>query len=129
MEAPKEMAVQIAGFRIIENLSLEAFEGTEDQPENLDDEAYICRCERVKAKDIKALIRLGVRDINQIKAETKLSMGACGGKTCLAMIRRVFAAEGVPFSEVTETRVRPVFIEMPVAALANIDEESKGGAL
>lgn len=129
VEAPREMAAQIAGFRIIENLSLEAFEGTEDQPENLDDEAYICRCERVKAKDIKALIRLGVRDINQIKAETKLSMGACGGKTCLAMIRRVFAAEGVPFSEVTETRVRPVFIEMPVAALANIDQESKGGAL
>jgi hypothetical protein len=69
------------------------------------------------------LIREGVRDINQIKAVTKASMGACGGKTCLNMIKRMYLAEGIPLSEVTETPIRPVFVEMPVRVLANMADD------
>ncbi|MGD9204507.1 MAG: FAD-dependent oxidoreductase, partial [Desulfobacterales bacterium] len=41
------------------------------------DEAIICRCERITAGEIKAAIRKGVRDINQLKALTRVGMGAC----------------------------------------------------
>jgi len=123
VEVPRGIAKQVSGLRIIETTAPTAFTAEIDQPENLDDEAYICRCERVKAGEIRALIRTGVRDINQIKAVTKASMGACGGKTCLNMIKRMYLAEGIPLSEVTEPPVRPVFIEMPIKVLANLADD------
>jgi len=123
VEVPREIAKLVSGLRIIETTQPTPYELDTDHPENLADEAYICRCERVTAGEIRALIREGVRDINQIKAVTKASMGACGGKTCLNMIKRMYLAEGIPLSEVTETPVRSVFIEMPVRVLASLADE------
>ena len=123
VEVPRKVAKLISGLRIIETTEPTPFEFDTEHPESLADKAYICRCERVTAGEIRALIREGVRDINQIKAVTKASMGACGGKTCLNMIKRMYLAEGIPLSEVTETPVRPVFIEMPVRVLANLTDE------
>ncbi len=123
VEVPRKIAKLISGLRIIETTEPTPFEFDTEHPESLADKAYICRCERVTAGEIRALIREGVRDINQIKAVTKASMGACGGKTCLNMIKRMYLAEGIPLSEVTETPVRPVFIEMPVRVLANLTDE------
>ena len=123
VEVPRAIAKQVSGLRIIETTEPTPFEFDSDHPENLADEAYICRCERVTAGEIRALIRQGVRDINQIKAVTKASMGACGGKTCLNMIKRMYLTEGIPLSEVTETPVRPVFVEMPIKVLANLPDD------
>jgi len=123
VEVSREIAKLVSGLRIIETTVPALFEFDAEHPALLSDDAYICRCERVKAGEIRDLIRKGVRDINQIKAVTKASMGACGGKTCLNMIKRMYLAEGVPLSEVTETPVRPVFIEMPVRVLANLAED------
>jgi len=123
VEVPREIAKLVSGLRIIETTQPTPFEFEEEHPESLADDAYICRCERVTAGEIRDLIRRGVRDINQIKAVTKASMGACGGKTCLNMIKRMYLAEGIPLSEVTETPVRPVFIEMPVRVLASLADE------
>jgi sarcosine oxidase subunit alpha len=123
VEVPREIAKLVSGLRIIETTEPSPFEFDTEHPENLADHAYICRCERVTAGEIRALIREGVRDINQIKAVTKASMGACGGKTCLNMIKRMYLAEGIPLSEVTETPVRPVFIEMPVRILAGLADD------
>jgi hypothetical protein len=81
----------------------------------------------VKVGEIRSLIRMGVRDINQIKALTRASMGSCGGKTCLSLIKRLYQAEGIPLSEVTEPPVRPVFVEVPLSVLANIRLEDKEG--
>lgn len=126
VEAPNEMATKIAGIRLIETTLPLFFEDTGIFPENLSDEAYICRCERVKVNDIRKLIRAGVRDINQIKAVTKASMGACGGKTCLNMIKQIYRSEGVPLSEVTEPTIRPVFVEIPISILANVKPSCDG---
>lgn len=123
VEVPREIAKFVSGLRIIETIEPTPFEFDPEHSENLADDAYICRCERVKAGEIRALIKEGVRDINQIKAVTKASMGACGGKTCLNMIKRMYLAEGIPLLEVTETPVRPVFIEMPIRVLANLGDD------
>lgn len=123
IEAPAEIATEIAGFRIIEKSEPKPFEAEEGLVENLADSAYICRCERVTVGEIRTLIRAGVRDINQIKAVTKASMGACGGKTCLNLIKRLFLNEGVMLNEVTETPIRPVFVEVPISVLANAKEQ------
>lgn len=126
VEVPIAISKQIAGFRVIQPSQAQNFEPDSKMFENLDDDSYVCRCERVTAGEIRSLIKLGIKDINQIKAATHASMGACGGKTCLNLIKRMFAAEGIPLTEVTEPPVRPVFVEVPVKDFVENDIESEG---
>jgi Fe-S-cluster-containing hydrogenase component 2/bacterioferritin-associated ferredoxin len=127
VESPAEVATRIAGLRLITQSGPEPFDRVGEFSEDLDDEAYICRGERVKVGEIRSLIREGVRDLNQIQALTRVSMGSCGGKTCLSLIKRLYLAEGIPLSEVTEPPVRPVFVEVPLSILANIRLENEEG--
>lgn len=120
IEVPAAIATEVSGFRVMAQSEPQPFEAEEGLVENLADGAYICRCERVTVGEIRAMIRAGVRDINQIKAVTKASMGACGGKTCLNMIKRLFLNEGIVLNDVTETPIRPVFVEVPISVLANV---------
>ena len=89
------------------------------------DEAIVCRCERVTAGEIRAIIRNGIRDLNQIKALTRAGMGACGSKTCRPMIWRIFQEEGIDFKMVTDRVDRPLFIEVPIGVFAGAEAESK----
>ncbi len=87
---------------------------------SLPDEAVICRCERVTAGEIRAAIREGVRDMNQLKAVNRAGMGACGSKTCRTMIQSIFRDEGVDLKEVTDRTDRPLFVEVPFGTLAGV---------
>ena len=82
------------------------------------DEAIVCRCERISAGEIKAAIRNGVRDMNQLKALTRAGMGSCGSKTCRPMIWRIFKEEGIDLATVTDRVDRPLFVEVPIGILA-----------
>ena len=86
------------------------------------DDAIICRCERITAGEIKTAIRKGVRDINQLKALTRVGMGACGSKTCRPMIWRIFQEEGIDLGTVTDRVDRPLFVEVPIGILAGAHE-------
>jgi len=93
------------------------------EQEALPDEAIVCRCERVTAGEIRAAVREGVRDINQLKATTRAGMGACGAKTCRPMIWRIFQEEGVELDQVTDRIDRPLFVEVPLGILAGMRGE------
>jgi len=82
------------------------------------DDAIVCRCERVSAGEIRASIREGIRDINQLKAITRAGMGACGSKTCRPMIWRIFKEEGIDLALVTDRVDRPLFVEVPIGVFA-----------
>jgi NAD(P)H-nitrite reductase large subunit len=115
VKAPKAIAKRIAGIRV------QAPWVSEPMPETvkrLDDDTIVCRCERVTAGEIRALIRQGCRDVNEIKAVTRAQMGSCGGKTCAALIRRLFREEGIPLDEVEENTKRPLFVEVPLGTFA-----------
>jgi NADPH-dependent 2,4-dienoyl-CoA reductase/sulfur reductase-like enzyme/Fe-S-cluster-containing hydrogenase component 2/bacterioferritin-associated ferredoxin len=86
------------------------------------DDAIICRCERITAGEIKAAIRRGIRDINQLKAVTRAGMGACGSKTCRPMIWRIFQEEGIDLGKVTDRVDRPLFVEVPIGILAGAQQ-------
>jgi NADPH-dependent 2,4-dienoyl-CoA reductase/sulfur reductase-like enzyme/Fe-S-cluster-containing hydrogenase component 2 len=90
------------------------------------DEAIICRCERITAGEIRAAIRSGVRDLNQLKALTRAGMGACGSKTCRPMVWRMFKEEGIDLGTVTDRVDRPLFVEVPIGAFAGVRGESDG---
>ncbi len=45
-------------------------------------------------------------------------MGACGAKTCTALIHRLFREEGVPEKEIIDQSKRPLFMEVPLGTFA-----------
>jgi NADPH-dependent 2,4-dienoyl-CoA reductase/sulfur reductase-like enzyme/Fe-S-cluster-containing hydrogenase component 2/bacterioferritin-associated ferredoxin len=122
LQAPKEYAKRIAGIRIQEERVTEPMD---HYVQRLTDDTIICRCERVSAGEIRALIREGYRDMNEIKAVLRAGMGSCGGKTCTALVRRIFRDEGIPESQVADRTVRPLFIEVPLGVFAGAKVEAE----
>ena len=122
VQVPAALAKKIIGIRLQAGLAPEPDELYTKEP--LPDEAVICRCERITAGEIRAAIRGGVRDMNQLKALNRAGMGACGSKTCRSMIWRIFQEEGVDLGEVTDRVDRPLFVEVPMGILAGV----QGGA-
>ena len=115
VQSPRDIAERIAGIRVQEPW---VGESLPDVVEPLRDEDIVCRCERVTAGEIRDLIRNGHRDINEIKILTRAGMGACGGKTCQALILRLFHECGVPMDEITGNVPRPLFVEVPLGTFA-----------
>ncbi len=122
IKLPYEIAKQAVAIKLHEvNYNLP----TEIYQKSTEDETIVCRCERVSVGEIRKWIRLGVRDFNELKALTKIGMGACGGKTCTSLIERVFLEEGVNITEVTPGTKRPLFIEVPMGLLVNLKEKKE----
>jgi sarcosine oxidase, subunit alpha len=120
LEVPEGDKLKVAGFQIREPEQGEpAGEVTEQE------DPIVCRCERVRKSEIVAAIRDGVRDLNQLKAVTRVSMGGCGGKTCTELVLRIYREEGVDLSEVTMGTVRPLVAEIPLGDF--VSEEGGGG--
>lgn len=115
VKAPRDIAKRIAGIQVQE---AQVTEPMDHYVERLTDDVVVCRCERVTAGEIRALIRKGYRDVNEIKAVTRAGMGSCGSKTCAALIRRLFRDEGIPDVDVVEGTKRPLFMEVPLAVFA-----------
>ena len=114
LEVPKKIATKVAGFRV---QSKEISQHLKKIGPPLEDESIICRCERVKAKDIRKLIKDGVRDLNQLKV-LRCGMGACGGKTCESLILRLYKEEGIDLCDVTPFTQRPLVAEVSVKVLS-----------
>ena len=126
LRVPAGKATAIAGFRVQPE---EVTRLVEDHPADdgqvpADDDTIICRCERVRAGEIRKLIRQGVRDLNQLKV-LRCGMGACGGKTCQSLILNLFREEGVDPCDVVPFTQRPLVAEVNLGMLAG---ESAGEA-
>jgi len=123
LRVPKEKATRVAGFRIQDPELSRPLDVP--APVHPDDDTVICKCERVRAKEIKELIRQGVRDLNQLKV-LRCGMGACGGKTCQSLILRLFQQEGVDLCDVVPFSQRPLVAEINLSLLANEEPTKKG---
>jgi len=115
VRAPKAYAKQIAGLRVQEEPVTQPMD---QYVQRITDDTIVCRCERVTAGEIRALIRQGYRDVNEIKAVTRAGMGACGAKTCTPLIHRLFREEGIAEDDVVPNTDRPLFIEVPLGVFA-----------
>jgi len=117
LRVPAELAPHVVSFRV------QPVEPTLPLPQpvlptHTPDDAMVCLCERVTVGDVRALIRKGVRDLNQVKAITRSGMGPCGSKTCDAMVKQVFREEGIPIENVVPNTDRPIFVEVPFSVFA-----------
>ncbi len=116
IEVDREIAKQVASFRIQDD-TISAPLGQAIIP-NMEDDGMVCLCERVRVKDVRALIKQGIYDMNQIKAITRAGMGPCGAKTCDVLLKQVMRQEGVPADHVVPNTKRPVFIEAQLSVFA-----------
>ncbi len=117
VEVPFEERLKVAGFTI-RGPSVPVDPLLPDD----DDDPIVCRCERVKKSEIVKEIRAGVKDINQLKALARPSMGGCGGKTCTELVYRIFREEGVVLDEITPGTNRPLVAEIPLGAFAHKED-------
>jgi len=113
LKAPAAIAARIAGIQVQERSVTEPME---KYVSRVTDDTIVCRCERVSAGTIRDLIRMGVRDINEIKAITRAGMGACGAKTCHSLTKFLYRQEGICGEDVTNNVDRPLFVEVPLGA-------------
>jgi sarcosine oxidase, subunit alpha len=124
LKSPRAIARRIAGIRV------QADKITKPMAryvERTADDTIVCRCERVTAGELRALIQRGYRDINEIKAVTRACMGSCGAKTCTPLIHRLFREEGVPEAEIVDQIHRPLFMEVSLGTFAGCDEAKGAG--
>ena len=126
VRVPRAYAKRIAGVRVQEpRIDVVSEDQISAPVYRLPSTVYpdvVCRCERVTAGEIRALIRKGYRDVNEIKAVTRAGMGACGGKTCTALVHRLFREAGIPPDDVTPNVPRPLFVEVPLGVFAGKQE-------
>jgi len=118
IQAPREIATKIAGIQIQDDLITHPMD---QYISHIGDDTIVCRCERVMAGEIRSLIHKGYRDFNEIKAVARAGMGACGGKTCTAIIKRIFREEGISDEEVTDQTKRPLFMEVPLELFVGLE--------
>ncbi len=118
VEVPASDKLTVAGFTL-----RGPSQPVETPPEEtLDDDPIVCRCERVRKSAIVAELRSGVRDMNQLKALVRVTMGGCGGKTCTDLVRRIAREEGVDLDEFTPGTIRPLVAETPLAQFIRGEE-------
>lgn len=118
---PAEIATKTAGIQIqsVPNSS----EAGNAELATTSDDALICRCERVTEDAVRAFIRAGCHDVNEMKTLLRAGMGACGGKTCLSLMQRIFRQEGISLDQVAPNTLRPLFVEVTFGALAGLTGE------
>ena len=118
VEVPAADKLTVAGFTVRAPSSPIATILPDD-----DADPIVCRCERVRKSDIVNEIRRGVRDMNQLKAVARASMGGCAGKTCTDLVRRIFIEEGVDPGQVTPGTSRPLVAEAPLGSFVRGEDE------
>ncbi len=91
-----------------------------------DDDTLVCRCEEISVGEIRAAVRNGHLDPNQVKFYLRCGMGPCQGRQCAATVAHLVAAEqNRPVSEYQPFRVRPPVIPLTLAQLASLDRTEK----
>ena len=115
LDVPFEDRGHVAGIKL-----QEATDGIRGSTPSAEEDVIICRCERVRKREIVQLIRCGYRDMNQIKAALRIGMGACGGKTCTELILGLFREEGVDLKDVILPVHRLPETEVPLGVFAGV---------
>ncbi|HEY9065858.1 MAG TPA: (2Fe-2S)-binding protein, partial [Burkholderiaceae bacterium] len=81
------------------------------------DELLVCRCEEVSAGTLRACVReTGTRELNRLKALTRIGMGRCQGRLCAPAAARLLAdAAGRALHEVGRLRGQAPVKPLPIA--------------
>lgn len=92
------------------------------------DDVIVCRCEEVKAGDIRAFAKLGCAGPNQAKAFGRPGMGPCQGRYCGPVVTEILAHENNRTQEETGAfRVRAPLKPVSLGELASLADAGDSG--
>ncbi|TNM66712.1 NAD(P)/FAD-dependent oxidoreductase [Aliirhizobium smilacinae] len=102
-----------------------AFAFPERLARNVPDDVIICRCEGLRAANIRQMARDTEEiDLNRIKAFTRLGMGRCQGRVCVAAATAVLAGAATDMSSTGRYRCQAPVKPVPLRAfLGGCDEQ------
>src|SRR5262249_48262276 len=81
------------------------------------DHTIVCRCEAVRAGELRAAIAEGAREINALKAATRCGMGPCGGRVCEEGAAALLEGAGVSREALGKLTARAPLRPLPMTAL------------
>jgi thioredoxin reductase len=85
----------------------------------IDDETIVCRCEGVRATDIRQSCVDGARNLNGAKLRTRLGMGICQGRYCVTNASILMAQEvGCSVQDIGLQSVRPPIVPIQLKIIA-----------
>lgn len=58
-----------------------------------DDETIVCRCEGLKASDIRDCLSMGYIDPDHVKSKNRCGMGLCQGRYCATTVTEIISSE------------------------------------
>jgi len=85
----------------------------------MDDDAFVCLCEDVRAGDIRRAFAEGYNDVELVKRHTGAGTGPCQGKLCHAALLTCVAAQG---GDVRIPTPRPLVRPVTIGQLAGAGE-------
>lgn len=89
----------------------------------LPDDTQICRCEEIRAVDVRQAIAEGAHTINDVKRRTRAGMGVCQGIFCTRTIATmIHSSAGEPMENLVPMTARPPARLIPLAQLAATEE-------
>ena len=103
LAVPKEYSMEVRFFNIEDCNS---------------DNTYVCRCEELTMGELRELIRMGYRTVDEIKRISRAGMGPCQGRTCRQLIMQELAkATGQEIKDMPMTTFRPPVKTIKLGAL------------
>ena len=85
-------------------------------------DTIVCRCEEVRAGQIKKAVDNGAQDVSGVKSRTRVGMGFCQGRVCGAAVAAMVARQtGRPEAEVGAYTSRPIVKPVSMGALAKME--------
>ncbi|WP_250157505.1 FAD-dependent oxidoreductase [Tianweitania aestuarii] len=88
-----------------------------------DDATIICRCEEVRAGQLRQVIELGVPGPNQLKTFIRCGMGPCQGRLCASTVTEMMAEQrGVSPAEIGTYRLRAPIKPVRLSELAALPQ-------
>lgn len=107
---------RLAGFRVVMD---EIYRPGPGLATLADDETIVCRCEELRAAEIRRAIADGAHLVNDVKIATRAGMGRCQGRMCAAGIAALVSrATGAPPEALGTFTARVPVKPVSVAALA-----------
>lgn len=90
--------------------------------EGLGDDVVVCRCEEVRAGEIRERVANGCTSPKALKDWTRAGMGLCQARVCGAVLTRLIAeGTGRPLAAVPRGSVRPPVKPVPIDVLSNTE--------
>jgi NADPH-dependent 2,4-dienoyl-CoA reductase/sulfur reductase-like enzyme len=87
-------AARLAAERRFAALSARLYPVTPADCVSMPDDTLVCRCEGVRAGELRRAAALGRPDLNAVKAATRAGMGPCQGRQCGTAAMALVAAAG-----------------------------------